>query len=479
MLLNSGFRVDEIERRKHTTIVPNNLFGDDTPLLDPLCPRALRARRRYQDPYPCARSAVSRIALETAHFQRRREYEAEQGGKRCIDELELIYRQARQESLSIEEEARRQRYEQIRIEEERKQAEEERRRREEQVKEEERRRRNEEDEQKRKVEEEEERRKHEEEERRKAEEKRIAEIPAPVATDPFHDINRIYEDECRTFDETTQLHEPFINDPMEKNGRDRMRKEIRTRVGQISSLKRTIDTASRELVQMFQSLRNGPNKRLHQWAMWKCADCLAEACDNIKAKHDASDAWPVAHVCARLFAQEPEIYLLFRSVMTKTCQYIVPHYTPYISDATQYDAQRGKWESEDEEAFFRRMVGYMRLWLALLVLRREYSALWAWWARILNQRVRRETASLIVVALEVSGLFMHEKFGKQWRKIVDLLQNQFLPDATVIKEKNPAIIASIIPRVAKWVEDYNSGRIPPPPGKEITAVEESALRSDV
>eukprot|EP00397_Hematodinium_sp_SG-2012_P007377 GEMP01007422.1.p1 GENE.GEMP01007422.1~~GEMP01007422.1.p1 ORF type:complete len:548 (+),score=161.27 GEMP01007422.1:109-1752(+) len=294
------------------------------------------------------------------------------------------------------------------------------------------------------------------------------------------DFVKASEEDMRKVDEHVAALQAFLQDRSRKSERLQMQKALNIRIGQISAQRRTIETAVYEISLLFTQLQSGSNPELLACAEWKCADLLADSSLNIQAKSDAQDSWPVSHVCARLFAKYPSVYDLFRGIMYKSCRYLVPHYAEYCADAAQYCLSRGQKDGEDEEAFLKRMVGYMRLWFGIMVLRQDFTKLWQWWTRILNQKARRETPSLIVVALEISGESMQQRFGRQWKKLVGCIQHQFLPSAGELQKKQPALISAVIPRVEKWVADYNAGRrCPPPPGKDIQAVEESALRSDV
>jgi len=260
----------------------------------------------------------------------------------------------------------------------------------------------------------------------------------------------------------------FMEDPRMKPARLDVRKVLNMGVSQISALKRTIEKGASQLCEILSRLKGGGDQQLYMFGLWKSVDLLADTSLNIQAKSDATDAWPVAHVCARIFIAHPDAFTIFKGLMYQRCRYLIPSYEHESGD-------------KDEEDLFRRTVGYQRLWFALMVLRKDYNLMWAWWSRVSNAKVRRITPSLIVAALEISAHSMQQRFGRQWKKLVDVIRRDFLPQAEELREAQPALISSIIPRVVKWLETYGSGRqiIPQPPGKDIVSNDELQLRDDI
>lgn len=261
----------------------------------------------------------------------------------------------------------------------------------------------------------------------------------------------------------------FLQDPNMKPRRLEVQKKLNMRVFQISAMKRTIELGAIEICEVISRLKEGGSQQaqLYNFALWKSVDLLADTSLNIQANSDATAAWPVAHVCARVFNAHPDAFTLFKGLMYQRCRYLIPSYEENIDE-------------KEEDNAFRRTVGYERLWLALIVLRKDYSLMWGWWARILNEEVRRITPSLIVAALEITGHSMQQRFGKNWKKLVAVIQSNFLPQAEKLRQIRPALISAVIPRVTKWLEVYGNGRqIPQPPGKDIQTNKEQELRSDI
>jgi len=252
-----------------------------------------------------------------------------------------------------------------------------------------------------------------------------------------------------------------------KQVRVKVMKVVNKRIGQISAVARKIEGVAEELNDLLYSLQG--EEATKYFSLCKVVFGFVETAENIQAKPDGTDAWPIAHACARIINKHKEIYEIFQGEIYKKCRYLIPD-----KDEAVYNDQA------DEESAFRLSTGYTRLWFALLVLRQDYVSLWGWWARVLNKPIRRNTISIIVAALEMSGNTMQEKFGKQWMKLVKYIEKEILKQCEELRKTQPALISAVIPRIVKWLELYGKGqKVPVPAGRVIQGGDELELRADV
>jgi nucleoporin GLE1 len=124
----------------------------------------------------------------------------------------------------------------------------------------------------------------------------------------------------------------------------------------------------------------------------------------------------------------------------RRCVYTEPRYLgrkAYASDK-EYMTAYGFGESsdsktgfEEEDAYFERMSGYINLFAAFVQIPladhpHGLNEAWKWLARVLNQKPRTATASVLGAFLEQAGYQLLQSFPRQMRKVLVFIERDFL-----------------------------------------------------
>jgi nucleoporin GLE1 len=131
-------------------------------------------------------------------------------------------------------------------------------------------------------------------------------------------------------------------------------------------------------------------------------------------------------------------------------------------------------QPEQQDKFLRRMSGIMRLYSSILITDlpqkigpngnpHGLNHAWMWFARILNMEPRPDiTATLLYDFLQVTGHYLCRAYGKQFHKLLFVLQTEFLQK---IKAVTPSGAGGPLVRLENCLEKWiKEGRIPPPDG---------------
>ena len=147
-------------------------------------------------------------------------------------------------------------------------------------------------------------------------------------------------------------------------------------------------------------------------------------------------AFPIAAVCAGLWALFPDLGDLLLGHFFAKCPYLAPLYLPKtdkISTADYYQIigyNVSDGQVEEEDKYLNKLSGYVRLYAAIIQMdmppdlagRGHPHGLehgWVWFTRILNlDPLPSVTATVIYDFLEVTGHALMKRFGKQFEKLL-------------------------------------------------------------
>lgn len=151
--------------------------------------------------------------------------------------------------------------------------------------------------------------------------------------------------------------------------------------------------------------------------------------------------------------------------LNKVCIYTVPKYIIYSEAAFQtkeayykaigYAEEDGKIESTD--SYVDRLSAYMKLYGALVQTEVEgcqnlhgLREGWAWIARFLNVfPANLYTAAALQAFLEMAGFALHKRYKTQFRKLLDIIGNDFLP---ALKDRGDAKLMKVIVNLQSYIE---------------------------
>ncbi|XP_058054348.1 mRNA export factor Gle1 [Anopheles bellator] len=159
---------------------------------------------------------------------------------------------------------------------------------------------------------------------------------------------------------------------------------------------------------------------------------------------NASAAFPIAAIAVALWQRFPEFGLFFLAYLHRECPYLVPYYLPQFEGQTQeeflktlgYRFTDGTLEKQDQ--YLKRMSGLARLYAAVIVTvpRRDDANLphphglecgWRWLTNILNRFPQPDIcATVICEFLQTAGADLHAAYGRQFLKVLRLLQGDYL-----------------------------------------------------
>lgn len=196
----------------------------------------------------------------------------------------------------------------------------------------------------------------------------------------------------------------------------------------------------------------------HPQGLYYCTALLAKKIvrqGDLLVSSNTEAAYPLAAVTAALWAQFPHFGKLVEAYFHRFCPYLVPMYLPqkegqsdkefYMSRGYTYNDE-GVVEKQDK--FLKRMSGIFRLrcaiWIAsmpkFLNTPNPHGLRfgWQWIASFLNLKPEPDiSATLVHDFLIMCGSKYNKHYGKQFRKILELTNNQYLKILENIDEGGP------------------------------------------
>jgi len=275
--------------------------------------------------------------------------------------------------------------------------------------------------------------------------------------------------------------EAFKKDPAHKDFRMQVKKLFNTKVGQISATWGKIQECTTSLLKAMEEYAKDPASGRLQFAEQALAVRLADDAE-VGVRSQPKAAWPMAEVACRVFEQYPGVEELFTGLMCRNCQYLRPDYSG--SQVGRTGLAAGQRDHEAFTEFADRMVSYHRLWLAVVVIQGDLAVLWHWFARTLNEPACPISAPMVHAALEAVGADAQARYGKQFNKLVEYIEKEYMAELQLLQQKTKGEEADRLrashSRLRKWLEGFRStGRAMPPDGRFVQAREESELNPNI
>lgn len=187
-------------------------------------------------------------------------------------------------------------------------------------------------------------------------------------------------------------------------------------------------------------------------------------------------AFPVATVIVSLWKLVPEFGQIFLAYTFKESPFLVPYFIPQkrgqsveeYSKTLGYRVTDGAIENQD--MYLKRQSGIARLYSAVMVTsgrradgpQHPYSIEngWIWLSNFITLYPLPDIcATLMWEFLQIAGADMLANFGKQFRKLLFVIQQQYFPKLSAVDEGGPKARLEIL--LGKILKE---GQIPKPPG---------------
>lgn len=285
---------------------------------------------------------------------------------------------------------------------------------------------------------------------------------------------------CNRVREVEGQLEAFKSDAAQKDYRLQIRKAANLKISQISATWSRIQESTTGLSHLVTShAAESPTRRLflHYYLAVRFAD---EAEVGIRSQPRA--AWPIAQVAARIFSKFSPMEEMFHAVMCKLCPYIRAQFAG--SEWGRQGLAPCQRPSEPFTEFADRMVSYQRLWLAIAVTQGSLAFVWWWLARTLNSAPTPLVGPLLHATLEAAGCDAQARYQRQFGKLVECLEKQYMPRLDdlqgKVKGEEADRLRASLSRLRRWLEAFRQTRkAAPPEGRYISTAEEAELNPNV
>eukprot|EP00930_Biecheleria_cincta_P004910 TRINITY_DN105837_c0_g1_i1.p1 TRINITY_DN105837_c0_g1~~TRINITY_DN105837_c0_g1_i1.p1 ORF type:complete len:859 (+),score=174.82 TRINITY_DN105837_c0_g1_i1:34-2610(+) len=270
-------------------------------------------------------------------------------------------------------------------------------------------------------------------------------------------------------------------DPASKDFRQQTKKIMNTKVGQISATWGRIQECTTGLLSALEGFTKDSDPARQQFAEHAMALRIADDAE-VSVRSQPRAAWSIAQVAARVFEKFPAIHEIFTGIMCRNCPYLQPDYSgSQVGRATLASGQRS---NEAFTEFADRMVSYHRLWLAVVVTQGDLGAVWYWFARTLNEPACSISAPMVHAALDAVGHDAQARYGKQFTKLVEYIEQNFTPELEALQAKVRGEEADRLrasqARLRCWLESFRrEGRAKPPEGRFVETREEAELNPNI
>ncbi|KAJ2461406.1 hypothetical protein GGF42_000201 [Coemansia sp. RSA 2424] len=225
-----------------------------------------------------------------------------------------------------------------------------------------------------------------------------------------------------------------------------------------------------------ESKRHGAD--IHSWMLNLTAKAIVKQAEK-EASIAQHAAYPLATTAVLIMQAYPQLADMLMIRLVKKCPYIVPQYFSRqpgqsIEDYLRSIGYKGKEddELESENIYNERMTGMVALYAAIVQIASAngkpnpfpVSHGWTWMARLLNLAPRSISPLLVHTFLSVAGASLMAAYGKQFRKLLDVLANSWIPS---ISAKDPTSTASKS-NLCGYLEKYQrTGVLPECEGRVI------------
>lgn len=274
-----------------------------------------------------------------------------------------------------------------------------------------------------------------------------------------------------------------------KKERRLINNQITVHVQQIAATRRQIEQKATDVAQFLHSIPNDPQRT---FAYLSLAKRVLTQCDSQVSKLNRF-AFALAEVSARVAVFAPSFGELLIALLHESCVLAVPKYYPFVegryaSDA-EYFALMGYVKSEDQsdvcenspprlentDAFCLRLRGFMLFYAAYtqVDLPKHPHGLphaWAWCSRLLNKvPPNRFSATALEAFLKHAGFAMHAAYGRQFGKMLDVVNERFLPE---LRRKDDPDVRPVVNRAATYLNER--AFLKAPEGREMPVTDTSS-----
>lgn len=269
------------------------------------------------------------------------------------------------------------------------------------------------------------------------------------------------------------------NDKALKEFRVDWAKSVSLKMGQIAASTESVSVSTDSLCKLLKKVPKEPDPAKRAYMEFIMADrIVAEAAGPIRNGSNSRVAWPVAHVVALVFANSPSVQKLYCGLMHQA--------SPYLSGCIveSQSCYPGQKPDEDFDRFTSRMLGYHRLWFAVLTIQGDFSPVWQWLARTLNVPASSISAPLLHAILEMTACETHERYRRQFEKLVTYMGQVYIPDLQSHIQSLSGLEGNVVRsshvRLKVWVDEFKQSRKAAlPEGRHIETVRQAELNRDM
>ncbi|GJQ08510.1 hypothetical protein GpartN1_g301.t1 [Galdieria partita] len=276
---------------------------------------------------------------------------------------------------------------------------------------------------------------------------------------------------CYQFlEDLRQAASHFLKDSSTASYRLHLKKRINLAANQIAASQKQILNKAYDIVDTLR--KAGQSSKESQAYCFLCVvERLVEEGEKQVALHSDS-AFAIAAVIVAVTAEFSELKQLFLAQFHSVCIFTIPAYgiRSKQDSVEKYWQSMGWKDGETLERFYERMSGYLALYAA--VIQTEIPLLannlfgidagWTWLARVVNMKPRRFTAFALISFLEIAGYALYKHYGKQFEKILRLIQEHILPNLPSNSPAGPTA------RLRSFIEDfYHCRTIKEPQGRQL------------
>lgn len=271
--------------------------------------------------------------------------------------------------------------------------------------------------------------------------------------------------------------------PADKDFRNEVVKEVNTKITQISANRRSVNDGIRGLLACLDRRTQDPNEGRRAFVRYRVAYRFVDECEvGIRSQSTGRAAWPLAYVATRIFEKHKDVEELFLGDLYTKCPYAAADFSGAGSDRVP-GRTPGQLEGEPYSEFVARMVGYMRLSIAVHVARNDLTPVWTWLARALGEQCVKApiVTTLLHSVLEMAGVDCSKRYRRQFKKLVGYIGDVYMPQILALRsqtsgEEMPYLRASEA-RINNWLEEFRQRGAPVAEGRELEE-QESDLQEE-
>ena len=280
----------------------------------------------------------------------------------------------------------------------------------------------------------------------------------------------------------------YVAAPAAKKERRQINNHITVHVQQIAATRKQIEQKAADVAQFLHSLPNDPQRT---YALVSLAKRILTQCDSQVSKLNRF-AFALAEVAVRVAAFDRRFGVLLVALLHESCVLAVPKYYPfvegryasdeeyfklmgYVKAEEQGDAPPETPKLENTDTFCLRLRGFMLFYASYAQAdhaRHPHGlpAAWAWLSRLLNKvPPNRFSATALEAFLKHAGFAMHAAYGRQFGKLLDVVDREFLPS---LEAKDDADARPVVSRTRTYLNER--GFLNPPEGREMPVTDTSS-----